>query len=474
MSEIATLAPQPVWYFFDLISSIPHISKHEAALAAKLAGIARDAGLEVICDTAGNVIIHREASPGFENAPRIIMQAHMDMVPASKNEFDFINTPITPVIDGEWVHAMGTTLGSDDGIGVAHAMAVMTDKDFKCGALTAILTADEEAGMSGAKNIEPCHLQGKYMLNLDGSDHGFCIACAGGLRQETTFIPEYIPAPEGKAVRITISGLPGGHSGGCIHEDRGNALKFLADFLDCQPAIHVASINGGNADNAIPAEAEALAVTALAPEKLQKQLDAYVLLLKKECAGAKNVLLTASETEEISHVWSEKFRTDLLSAMALIPNGAMDFDDELKIVKTSSNLAMISTGKDKVVIRTSQRSLSDECREEIAARIRTHFDLFGGKSEPQAEYPATPPKKDSSLLKKAVACADKHGRNSTPYAIHAGLETGWFSMKNPELEIISCGPDHTDLHTPYEKLNIASVGKFDTFLRELLLELIQA
>lgn len=471
MSEIAALAPQKVWYFFDLICSIPHISKHEKALAAKLAGIARDAGLEVICDAAGNVIIHREAAPGFENYPRIIMQAHMDMVPASEKEFDFINTPITPVIDGEWVHAMGTTLGSDDGIGVAHAMAVITDKDFKCGALTVLLTADEEAGMSGAKNLDPTHLAGKYMLNLDGSDHGFCIACAGGLRQEFTFTPKTAPAPEGKAVKITISGLPGGHSGLCIHEDRGNALKFLADFLDQNPEIKVFSFDGGSADNAIPSAAEAKAVTTLSTAEVQKLLDAYTILVKKDCAGAKDMSFAVCETDKAATVWSDTFQTEVLSALALAPHGAMDFDETLNIVKTSSNLATIRTLADKVVIRTSQRSLDDKCRDEIAARIRTHFEIFNAETTPGDIYPATPPKNDAKLLQIAVECAEKFNRKNTAYAVHAGLETGWFSMKNPDLEIISCGPDHHDYHTPYERLNIPSVGKFDTFLRELLLVL---
>ncbi|MBE6377632.1 MAG: aminoacyl-histidine dipeptidase [Lentisphaerae bacterium] len=469
MSEISALEPKKVWYFFDLLCSVPHISKHEAAAAEKFAAEAEKAGLEVIRDNGGNVIIKRPASEGFEDAPRIIMQAHMDMVPASEGEFDFINTPITPYIDGDWVKAKGTTLGADDGIGVANAMAVITDKDFKCGALTVILTADEEAGMSGARQLDPAHLEGRYMLNLDGGDKGFCIACAGGLRQETTFSAEYVPAPAGETVKITVGGLPGGHSGGCIHEDRGNALKFLADCLDCQSDIHVAAMDGGSADNVIPAGAVALAVTDKPLETVQKQLDAYALMLKKECEGAKNVTLTVEKADKkLTQVWSEKFRSDLLSAMILIPNGVMDFDDDLGIVKTSSNLATIATAGDKVIIRTSQRSLSDESRQEIAARIRTHFELFGGTSQPQAEYPATPPKKDSSLLKKAVECAEKRGKRAVPYAIHAGLETGWFSMKNPAIEIISCGPAHTDLHTPNEKLNIPSVGEFDKFLRELL------
>ena len=190
MSEISKLEPQKVWEIFDLICSIPHISKHEAALAEKLMALAKDAGLQVIQDETGNVIIKRPAAKGFENAEPVILQAHLDMVPASTGDFDFINCAITPRITGEWVMATNTTLGSDDGIGVAQAMAIVLDKDFQCGPLTVILTVDEEAGMSGAANLAPEHLQGRYLLNLDGSDNGFCIGCAGGARQEITFTPD--------------------------------------------------------------------------------------------------------------------------------------------------------------------------------------------------------------------------------------------------------------------------------------------
>jgi dipeptidase D len=187
MNEISSLSPQPVWKFFELICSIPHISGHEAALAKKIAGMAVDAGLSARIDKAGNVIIERPASPGFENAQTVILQAHLDMVPASEAEFDFINTPITPYIDGEWVRARGTTLGADDGIGMAHALAVAFDKDFHCGKLKIILTTDEEVGMTGASQLAPEDLAGKYLINLDSGENGFCIGCAGGARQDFTF-----------------------------------------------------------------------------------------------------------------------------------------------------------------------------------------------------------------------------------------------------------------------------------------------
>ncbi len=468
MSEISKLVPQKVWEVFDLICSIPHISKHEAALAEKLMELAGNAGLQVTADKTGNVIIKRPAAKGFENAEPVILQAHMDMVPASAGDFDFINCAITPYIDGEWVKARNTTLGSDDGIGVALAMALVLDKELACGPLTVILTVDEEAGMSGAANLAPEHLQGRYLLNLDGSDNGFCIGCAGGARQEITFTPEYEDAPAGNAVEFIIDHLPGGHSGLCIHDDRGNALKFIAEFLDQQPDIRPASLHGGTADNAIPYQAKAVGISTKTVAELQQLADAYTLMIKTDCPHARNMTFQVVETAMPEKVWSEKFTKDLLSAMILVPNEVIDFDDRLNIVKTSSNLATIRTTSEKVIIRTSQRSLVDEERDRICAAVASHFELFNGKSTMGDIYPATPPQMDSKLLQTAVECAAKLQKNTTAYAIHAGLESGWFSRKNPALEIISCGPEHYDYHTPEEKLNIASVGKCDQFLRELL------
>jgi dipeptidase D len=472
MSELSKLEPQNVWQIFDLVCSIPHISKHEAVLAAELEKLATGAGLEVIQDTTGNLIIKRPAAPGFENAPRIIIQAHMDMVPASSGEFDFINCAITPYIEDGWVKAKNTTLGSDNGIGVAFALSLIMDKNYSCGALTVILTVDEEAGMSGARNLAPEHLDGKYLLNLDGSDNGFCIGCAGGARQEITFIPEYEAAPSGNPVKITVDGLPGGHSGTCIHGARGNAIKFLAEFLDQQPEIRLASLTGGTADNAIPYFAEAVGVSSKSIDELQQAANAALLLIKADCPNAKDMTLTIAPAEMPVKVWQEKFSKDILSALLLVPNEVMEFDDALGIVKTSSNLATIRTLDREVVIRTSQRSLVDEERDNICQVIAAHFKLFGGESEMGDVYPATPPKNDSTLLKKAIECGEEIGRDSNyPYAVHAGLESGWFFQKNPALEIISCGPSHTGFHTPDEKLEIASVGEFDRFLRALLLKL---
>lgn len=473
MSEISTLEPANVWQIFDLICSVPHISKHEAALADKIAALAENSGLPVIRDTTGNLIISRPPAPGWENAPAVIIQAHIDMVPASDGEFDFINTPITPYIDGEYVRARGTTLGADDGIGVAHALAVILDKNFQCGKLSVILTVDEETGMTGASELDTGFLDAQYLLNLDGSDHGFCIGCAGGARQEITFTAGKMPAPAGNPVKITVSGLPGGHSGTCIHENRGNALKIIAEFLDTLPDVHLAELNGGVVDNAIPDSVEAWAVSEKTPEELQELAEAFTFVTAKEYILTENLAVKVTPAAMPEKVWSPDFQQNILNSMLLVPNGALDFDDTLKIVKTSSNLAVIksSAKDDTVLIRTSQRSLVDSCRDTVCEVIRTHFELFHGTSKISGRYPATPPKTDSTLLKTATECARKFNRSELAYAVHAGLESGWFSVKNPALEIISTGPDYTEFHTPQEKVRIASVAEFDLFLRHLLLEL---
>lgn len=469
MSEITALAPKGVWQFFDLISSIPHISGHEAALAAKLAEVARSAGLAAEIDAYGNLKIVRPAAPGMEKLPTVILQGHLDMVPASAGKFDFLTTPVSPRIDGEWVRADGTTLGADDGIGVAHAMALLMDREFRCGKLVGLFTTDEEVGMTGAAHLDPAWLDGYCLFNMDSGEEGFCIGCAGGERQEFTFTPAWEAAPEGTPVRISLSGLPGGHSGECIHENRGNAIRFLAEFLDQLPGFAPDSLRGGIVDNAIPAAAEATGVSADSPEELQKTAEAFLLLLRKESPAAKNALLRVELLPEMpAQVWSAAFRSDLLSALALCPDGMMEYDHELDVTLTSSNLATIRTFRDRVTVRTTTRSMIDGQRDEVSAAIRAHFALFHASAEVGNVYPATPPKPGSPLLGIAAACARECGLSDRMYAIHGGLESGWFSAKNPDLAILSCGPDTREVHTPGERVSIGSVAKFDRMLRKLL------
>jgi dipeptidase D len=285
-----------------------------------------------------------------------------------------------------------------------------------------------------------------------------------------TAIPGKID-PAKHFLSLDISGLPGGHSGVCINLNRGNAIKFMAEFIDQLPDANIASFNGGTADNAIPYQATAEIMTSQSAVEVQKLADAFIMMLKKECPNAKDMTLTVKDSQTCQTVFAPESSRDLLNAIILAPNEVIDVDDDLGIVKTSSNLAVINTKGTEIIIRTSQRSLDNNDRDAICAALKTHFEIFNAKSEMGNIYPATTPKMDTELLRKAVECAEKMNKIHTPYAIHAGLESGWFSLKNPDLEIITCGPDHTGIHTPEEKLSIPSVGQFDTFLRDLILSL---
>lgn len=475
MSDIINLEPRAVWHFFDLVCSIPHPSGHEQRLAEKLMEEAEKHGLSARRDAAGNVRIDRPAAPGMENLPTIILQGHMDMVPESDHEFDFINTPISPRIDGEWVTACGTTLGADNGIGVAQAMAILCDPALKCGALAGVFTFEEETGMGGAAQIDPAFLAGDYLLNCDNDSSGqFCIGCAGGARQKFTFVPEWcLPEKNACGLSITLTGLPGGHSGSCIQDDRGNAIRFLAEFLDMHPEIALCSFDAGQVDNAIPAEAVVRGASVMPPEELQKLADAFTLLIKEECTRAGNMRIIITPAALPKKVWSAKFTGQLIPALALAPDGVMAYSEEFNAVRDSSNLAIIKSSDDAVMVFTSQRSLVDAERDNVCDLVKNHFTMFGAAAEKGHIYPATTPKPASSLLALALDVRKKMGLPASVRVIHAGLESGWFSIKNPDLEILSCGPHMEEYHTPRERLSITSVQEFDRFLRLLLNSLTQ-
>lgn len=471
MSVLSDLAPQKVWEFFELISSIPHPSGHEKALSDRLKELAENAGLKVKQDHLGNLRIDREAAPGFENAPLVILQGHLDMVPVSNKEFDFTTTPITLIRDGEWVRADGTTLGADDGIGVALILALLFDETLECGAFAGLFTVSEETGMDGAAGLDKTMLQGDYLINCDGSHDYFCVSSAGGARQEFNFKPEYVACEAQNGIKITLNGLPGGHSGCCIHDDRGNALIFLAEFLDMHPEISLADFSGGSVDNAIPDTASIWGATNENIQSLQQQSDAFVLLTAANCSGAKNMRILIEKAPRPEKVLQKEFRSKFIQAVALVPNGVIEMDDKLNVVKTSSNLAAIHCSLEKIIIRTSQRSMMDECRENISDILKEHFALFGAESKIENPYPASPPKMDSKLLKIFETVKKRAGQPFLTGAMHAGLETGWFAKKAPELEILATGINMVDYHTPHERVLIKSVVEVEQFLRESLQEI---
>lgn len=471
MSEISTLSPRRVWEFFDLVCSVPHPSGYEASLAEKLADVAREYGLSCRQDNAGNLRIDRPAAPGFESLPGIIVQAHLDMVPVAEDEnFDFTVTPITAYIDNGVVRAQNTTLGADDGAGIALAMALLTDPELKCGPLSALFTIGEETGLVGAAALDPDMLEGKYLFNLDGGDVGEAIVgCAGGARQEFTFRSEYIDRPAGVSLSVALTGLPGGHSGECIDKNRGNAIKSLASFLLEQSGVSVASFNAGNADNAIPHEARAEIVFSGDMDALNNSAALFALLLNKELACDSVKLEIVRSNAGCERVWSGEFQQRLLSALSLVPNGVFENDTELGIVKTSSNLAAVFTEENFVRVRSSQRSLDDDEREKASAMLATHFEMSGASSEVSSPYPGWKPQPECRLV---CCCAEVwqelHKQPLHLSAIHAGLEAGVFGKKNPELELISLGPGAPGCHTPREYLVIENMGMVYDFLKAVI------
>ena len=470
MKTLHELAPHDVWKFFDLVCSIPHPSGSEAALADKLSQVAIENDLTVSRDAAGNLRIQRPAAAGLETRPAVLLQAHMDMVPLADDPgFDFRTTPVTPYVEGDWIRARGTTLGADNGIGVALAMAALCDKNLKCGPLAAIFTVDEEVGLTGAAALDAEMLAGKYLINLDGGPDGdACIGCAGGARMEFIFVPEFKTAA-GIPVEITLSGMRGGHSGICIHEKRGNAVKALADFLLEHPEFEIAAFNAGGADNAIPGEGRVCGCFPGNIEELSRCAELYAVLLRKELDVADLKLDVAPAQTEISQVWQPEFQRRVLSALSLVPNGVLEMDDDLQIVRTSSNLAAVFSGDERVTVRTSQRSLDDEQREHCSAMLSAHFESFGASAQIGNCYPGWKPMPESRLTRLCADIWERFaGTAMTLRAIHAGLETGAFSKKNPELELISIGPEAHGCHTPQEHLSVSSTIRFYDYLLQVI------
>lgn len=471
--QVADLKPAEFWRNFALICSIPHPSGREQALASKLMEMAAAHGLSCCQDSVGNVRIDRPASPGWEKAPLIILQGHLDMVPVAEDKnFDFNTTPVTPLTDGEWVWADGTTLGADDGSGLAFALSMLFDESLQCGALAGLFTVEEETGLLGSASLSENMLHGDVLFNMDlGAEGELCVGCAGGARQEFSFdLQQMAVPPEKKAVKLTLAGMKGGHSGVCIHLKRGNAVRFLAQFAEMHRELMVSSFTGGGADNAIPAAAEIVAVIDREQDisGLRSSAELFTVMLKKEC-DAPGMQLEISECEAVDSVWQPEFQQSVLRSLTLAPDGVQEWDEDLGIVRTSSNLAAIYLRDGKLVVRSSQRSLDDEARNCISEVLKMHFASFGATGEISSVYPGWNPRKDGEL----IAVADREwaklsGGKFSISAIHAGLECGWFARKNPALQLLSFGATECNAHTPQEKLNVASVERYMLWLRQMI------
>jgi len=480
MQEIGNLEPREVWRYFEEILEIPRPSKKEEKIIAYLLKFAEKHGLEYRKDSVGNVLISKPAGKGMESVPTVILQAHVDMV-CEKNsdvDHDFISDPIKAGIDGGWITAEGTTLGADDSIGVAAAMAVLASDTIKHGPLECFFTVDEESGMTGALALQPGFLKGRILLNLDSEDEGeLFIGCAGGMDTIARFPLRKKRVPKThKAVRIFVGGLKGGHSGDEIHKGLGNSNKILNRFLwnaDRQFSISISTIDGGNLRNAIPREASAvLTMDKQDVELLQVYFESFVLMLKKELSTVEpDFVMEMSPAELPEFSFRKKFQRRLMQAVYAVPHGVIAWSRDIHgLVETSTNLASVKMTEDEYIeVVTSQRSSVESAKRDIADRVEALFSLAGAEVVHSEGYPGWKPDTSSRIL-AVTRTAYKELFSTEPQvkAIHAGLECGLFLEKYPDLDMVSFGPTIKGAHSPDERIEIASVKKFWDLLLRIL------
>ena len=475
MSTILQLAPQNVWKHFYSLTQIPRPSGHMERITEFLVNFGKSLGLESFVDEVGNVIIRKPATPGMENRKGVILQAHMDMVPQKNNDtvHDFTKDPIETYIDGDWVKAKGTTLGADNGLGVAAIMAVLEAKDLKHGPLEALITKDEETGMYGAFGLKPGTLNGEILLNLDSEDEGeLYIGCAGGIDITATLeYKEETPAADLVARRITLKGLRGGHSGLEINQGRGNANKLLArvahDVL-IEFDSQLASFEGGNMRNAIPRECEVV-ITVPAEE------EADVLEFVQECEALWNeeyhvhetpISFKAERVELPAMMVPDEIKDNLVDAIYACQNGVMRMIPTIPdTVETSSNLAIVSIGGGKAEIKILARSSRDSMKDYLNTALESCFSMAGMEVTRSGGYSGWEPNVDSPILKAMKeSYKAQFGTEPAVKVIHAGLECGIIGAVVPGLDMISFGPTLRSPHSPDERCFIPSVGKFYDFV----------
>lgn len=471
MSEISQLSPQVVWQFFDQICSIPHPSKHEEALAQHIITFAEGDGLEVRRDSVGNVFIKKPATPGMENRKGVVLQAHIDMVP-QKNEdtdHDFLTDPIQPYIDGEWVTAKGTTLGADNGMGMAACLAVLASKDIEHGPLEVLLTIDEEAGMTGAFGLDKGWLEGEILLNTDSEQEGeVYMGCAGGVDGALTLTVnrESVPADH-QAVKLVVKGLKGGHSGCDIHTGRGNANKILGRFLfghAQELGLRLHAVNGGSLRNAIPREANAVVTLPAANvDKLNELFAHYQELLVAELGRVETGINLFTQPVELpSDVIVEADQQRFTNLLNACPNGVIRMSDDIEgVVETSLNVGVITTDADKITVLCLIRSLIDSGRSNVEGMLSAVAALAGAECAFSGAYPGWKPDADSEVMHLFRDTYEAiYGKKPNIMVIHAGLECGLFKKPYPEMDMISFGPTIKFPHSPDEKVNIETVGLF--------------
>ena len=473
MQQLQTTKAASLWSYFLNICAIPHPSKHEQQLADWIMNWAKEKNISCTQDEAGNLILSKPASSGYEHKTPTILQAHLDMVPQknSNTEHDFLTDAITPIISGEWLHADNTTLGADNGIGLASCLAVLADNAIEHGPLEILLTSDEETGMTGAFALQADALKGKILINTDSEQEGeLYVGCAGGINVNINFPYEKMETePTDNAYEISLNGLKGGHSGCDINLKRGNAIKVLTGVLHNLDAIpfQLAFFEGGSLRNAIPREARAVIVC---DEQYQNSLETLINTLqldlqKKFKNIEESIQLSVKSCELPLSVLTSQCQTDFLNCLQGCDNGVFAMDDNFPdVVQTSSNLGVITQSKDKPTsfdLQVLVRSQIEHEKQILADKFVQHFQLHGAECCKDGNYPGWKPNPNSTIYKIMAEQYNKlFNKKAETMVIHAGLECGLFSNKYPHWDMISFGPTIKFPHSPDEKVDITSVDKY--------------
>jgi dipeptidase D len=477
-NAIDGLKPAGLWKAFAEFSKIPRPSKHEAAAAAFVVATAKKLGLECAQDAAGTVVVRKPASKGLEHKPMVCLQGHLDMVPEKRpdKKHDFLKDPIVLVRKDNMMMADGTTLGADNGVAVATNLAIMADSSLVHGPLEFLFTVDEETGLTGANGLQPGFLKSKILLNLDSEEEGeLYVGCSGGRDTTGTWAIDTEPAlARTVGIEVKVSGLRGGHSGLEIDKGRGNAIKILNRAIVKLGAIgaRLARIDGGNKRNAIPRDAAALVFVPKAKLEDAKEIVAAVNdTCRAELATVEpGLAVTATPVKGRCKVVKKGVQRKLTMTLAGLPHGVVKMSADIPgLVETSTNLAVITTGKAGIAVATSQRSSVASEIIEIADAVRSVFELGGATVTGSDGYPGWKPNLDSPILKLAIATyKELYGREPAVKAVHAGLECGIIGEKYPGMDMVSFGPTLEGVHSPDEKIHIDTVQKYWDFLLAIL------
>ena len=482
MSEIRNLNPECIWRNFDALTQVPRPSGHLEKVQQFLLDFAAKVGVEAFKDSAGNIVIRKSAGAGMENRKGVILQAHMDMVPQKSKDstHDFVNDPIETYIDGDWVKAKNTTLGADDGIGVAAIMAVMEDKSLVHGPIEALITADEETGMYGANDLPEGELNGDILLNLDSETWGkFVIGSAGGIDITACLgYKEVETDPADKALKISLKGLKGGHSGLEIHEGRGNANKLMARFVkdaieECDARL--ATWHGGNMRNAIPFECESvITVPEENVEAVKEMVAEYKAIFENEYKGIESgIIFNAEDVELPVNEVPEEIQDNLINAIYGCHNGVLRMIPAIpSVVETSSNLAIISIEGGEASIKILARSSSETMKEYISNTLQSCFSMAGMKVTMSGSYGGWDPNTDSEILKLLEKeYRELFSAEAVEQVDHAGLECSIILGKYPHLDVVSLGPTLRSPHTTSERCFIPTVEPFWKLLKQTLADI---